>query len=38
MAEIKTALKTTAYVLMTMWVLNQISVTRPLVQRALIGA
>lgn len=37
MSEVKEALKITATVLATMWVLNQIQPTRVFVQRALVG-
>lgn len=37
MSEAKSALKTTAIVLLTIWVLNQTSLTRPLVAKALSG-
>lgn len=38
MADVKNAVKTTVLVLVTIYALNQISITRNLVQRALVGA
>lgn len=35
--DVKNALKTTATVLVVIWLMNQTSITRPLVQRALTG-